>query len=58
MDFIERWLQLSPDGGNGMLEACYLALLLGSGGLLLWRKRLPRLWGRVPVQRFFRQSDT
>ena len=25
MDFIERWLQISPDGGNGTVEAAYLA---------------------------------
>ncbi|HKC03499.1 MAG TPA: hypothetical protein VKC17_09375 [Sphingomicrobium sp.] len=28
MDFIERWLGLSPDGGNGALEALYLVALV------------------------------
>jgi hypothetical protein len=24
MDFIERWFHISPDGGNGTLEAFYI----------------------------------
>jgi hypothetical protein len=27
MDFIERWLGISPDGGDGSLEAVYLIAL-------------------------------
>jgi hypothetical protein len=27
MDFFERWFHFSPDGGDGTLEAAYLALL-------------------------------
>ena len=26
MDFIEHWLHISPDGGNGLLETVYLAV--------------------------------
>ena len=28
MDFIERWLGISPDGGNGMFEAAILVSLI------------------------------
>jgi hypothetical protein len=28
MDFIERWLHIAPDGGNGMLELAYIAIAL------------------------------
>jgi hypothetical protein len=27
MDFVERWLGISPDGGNGMLEVAILLSL-------------------------------
>lgn len=30
MDFIERWLGFSPDGGNGMFEAALLVCLAGA----------------------------
>ncbi len=49
MDFIERWLQISPDGGNGTLEAAYLVALLGIGGLVLARRWLWRLCARTRV---------
>ncbi|HEV7403491.1 MAG TPA: hypothetical protein VGO11_11210 [Chthoniobacteraceae bacterium] len=39
MDFIERWLHISPDGGNGTTELLYiLALALG---ILLVAARRP-----------------
>ena len=28
MDFIERWLHISPDGGDGSLEILYIAVLI------------------------------
>ena len=28
MDFIERWLHISPDGGSGLSEALILAALI------------------------------
>lgn len=28
MDFIERWLQISPDGGSGAAEALIVAVVL------------------------------
>jgi hypothetical protein len=28
MDFIERWLGVSPDGGNGSLEATVIIVIL------------------------------
>ena len=31
MDFIERWLHISPDGGSGLSEALILAVLLTIG---------------------------
>jgi hypothetical protein len=40
MDFIERWLGLAPDGGNGAME---LALLMtcacAVAAVLVWRRR-------------------
>jgi hypothetical protein len=31
MDFIERWLHISPDGGSGLSEALILAVLIAIG---------------------------
>ncbi|MGC1379787.1 MAG: hypothetical protein WA814_02045 [Candidatus Baltobacteraceae bacterium] len=39
MDFIEQWLHLSPDGGNGALEACY-AIAIAAGVLLLLQRAI------------------
>jgi hypothetical protein len=40
MDFVERWLGLAPDGGNGALE---LALLMtcacAVAAAVIWRRR-------------------
>jgi hypothetical protein len=39
MNFIEAWLGISPDGGNGLLEAfCTLVLLLVA--VVVYRRRL------------------
>jgi hypothetical protein len=37
MDFIERWLQISPDGGSGNAEA--LCLLLAAIGVAIAYRR-------------------
>jgi hypothetical protein len=40
MDFIERIFGVSPDGGNGSLEALYLiAAVIAIAGLWMLRKR-------------------
>ena len=31
MDFIERWLHISPDGGSGLSEALILAVIIAIG---------------------------
>ena len=42
VDFIERWLHVSPDGGSGTLElVIYLAPIL-LAGILVLRWRWPR----------------
>jgi len=40
MDFIERWLGMAPDGGNGGVELAVL-MTLGCVSLaaVLWRRR-------------------
>ena len=35
MDFIERWLHISPDGGNGLSEVLILAVLIAIGLILI-----------------------
>ncbi|HEU0005280.1 MAG TPA: hypothetical protein VFS12_04745 [Terriglobia bacterium] len=43
MDFIERWFNLSPDGGNGATEA---SIFLALGLLvvaLVWRQQRRRM---------------
>lgn len=35
MDFIERWLHISPDGGSGLSEALILAVLIGISLILV-----------------------
>ncbi len=41
MDFIERVLGFSPDGGSGSLEALLIAVPLGLIALLIHRRRSP-----------------
>jgi hypothetical protein len=40
MDFIERWLGVSPDGGNGTLEMLVLVVLAASALFVVSRRRL------------------
>ncbi len=35
MDFIERWLRISPDGGNGLSEALILAAMIAISLIVL-----------------------
>jgi len=44
MDFLEKWLHVSPDGGNGMLEVVYLVVL--GLGVVLAAHRLRHRRGR------------
>jgi len=40
MDFIERWFGISPDGGDGSLEALYLVVLLVVVAVIVFRRRI------------------
>ena len=35
MDFIERWLHISPDGGSGLSEVLILAVMIAIGLIVL-----------------------
>jgi uncharacterized iron-regulated membrane protein len=40
MEFIERWLGLAPDGGNGAVElALLMTLACAVSAVALWRRR-------------------
>ena len=45
MDFIEQWFGLSPDGGDGSLEALYLVALVSLIAAFVFRRRLRRELG-------------
>ncbi len=47
MDFIERWLHISPDGGNGLLEAVYLAASACAIVSAGFHRRISRLAKRI-----------
>lgn len=42
MNFIERLLGISPDGGSGATEVVYLATFLLAAALLVWRRMASR----------------
>jgi hypothetical protein len=44
MDFIEAWLGVSPDGGDGSLELVYLTLASAAVALWLARRRIAGRW--------------
>jgi len=61
MDFIERWLHISPDGGSGLSEALILAVVIAIGLIVAaLRKDFPKnivqyleqLGKREPSDRF------
>lgn len=43
MDFIERWIGVSPDGGNGSLEVIYLLVIVIALAGIALRGRIHRL---------------
>ena len=51
MDFFERWFHVSPDGGDGTLEALFIAAFAVVAALVVFRRRLvssvARLTGRT-----------
>jgi hypothetical protein len=40
MDFIERWFSISPDGGDGSLEALYLLAIVAVLAAIVFRARI------------------
>jgi hypothetical protein len=40
MDFIERWFGISPDGGDGWLEALYLSAIVAVLVAIVFRTRI------------------
>ena len=42
MDFIERWLGVSPDGGDGSLEVLYLLVVAAIAAAIVYREPLLR----------------
>ncbi|HVE84972.1 MAG TPA: hypothetical protein VND93_19110 [Myxococcales bacterium] len=50
MNFIERWLGMAPDGGNGSVElAALMACAFAALAVVLWRRRI--LWARLQPAR-------
>jgi hypothetical protein len=43
MDFIERWFGISPDGGDGSLEALYLLAIVVVLAAVVFRVRIREL---------------
>jgi hypothetical protein len=40
MDFIERWFGVSPDGGDGSLEALWIAGIVVALVVVVFRRRI------------------
>ncbi len=40
MDFIEKWFGLSPDGGDGSLEALWLVAIVLAVAAIFFRRRI------------------
>jgi hypothetical protein len=40
MDFIERWLGVSPDGGSGAFEILFVVCLAATALALAYRRRV------------------
>jgi hypothetical protein len=47
VDFIERFLGISPDGGDGSLEALYLVAFFAVVAVIVFRRQLRRLLERA-----------
>jgi hypothetical protein len=43
MDFIERWFGISPDGGDGSLEALYIVAFIAVLACIVFRGRIREL---------------
>jgi hypothetical protein len=43
MDFIERWFGVSPDGGDGSLEALYILVVAAIAAAIVCREPLRRM---------------
>ena len=48
MDFIEQWLGVSPDGGDGSLELLYIAAIIVIALAVAFRTRLRKLARGTP----------
>lgn len=42
MDFIEKWFGMSPDGGDGSLEALWIGAIVVAALVLVFRRRIAR----------------
>lgn len=51
MDFIERILGFSPDGGDGSFEFLLFAIPIAGIVYLFWRRRSRRQQGDAPTPR-------
>ena len=40
MDFFERWFGISPDGGDGSLEALWIAVIVAAVVAFVFRRRI------------------
>ena len=58
MDFIERWLHISPDGGSGLSEALIRAVLIAIGLIFVsLRNYFPKNFKEYLQQRRKRESS-
>jgi hypothetical protein len=44
MNFVERWLSVSPDGGSGSFEASVILALFTVICALVFRRKFQRVW--------------
>jgi hypothetical protein len=51
MDFIERWLKIAPDSGDGSFERLILLGALAIIGIIVFRRKLRRLYPRRAARR-------
>jgi len=59
MDFIERWLHISPDGGNGMSELMVMAaviLTVLTVAITAFRRHLPKKFFEY-LEQFGKRED-
>jgi hypothetical protein len=49
MDFFERWFHISPDSGDGTIEAAYLAVVFVVVSALVWYFAVKKLRGCNPT---------